>query len=82
MPRVAKDRRLRRQARLARRSESFQQLARTFVEFMAERGIAGTVSCDGSGVTITGGTEHLMGGQVMTGYIEADGSVWTEEPRC
>jgi hypothetical protein len=56
MPRVAKDRRLKRQARRARQCrsrEDFAELGRRFQTFMREHGCDGYVLVDGTGVTVS-----------------------------
>lgn len=60
MPRVGKAKRLRRYWRRvyrARDAAHYRELQESFVAFMRERGIAGTVSADHRGVTIVGGTD-------------------------
>lgn len=58
MPRVAKEKRLRRKQRKRNRARSlaeYEEMAKRFTAFMAEHGLGGQVHVDATGVTITGG---------------------------
>ncbi len=58
MARVGKAKRLRRQARIARRGqrrENYHELAAMFREHLSTHGLGGTVTVDETGVTISGG---------------------------
>lgn len=66
MPRVAKAKRLRRRARIARRwergaaweSARYAELAARMVAYMRDNGLAGIVSYDADGVTVSDGARE------------------------